>query len=1084
VYLAADKMMDRKVVLKVVAAGYLGRSETRERFIGEIRAAAKLDHPNVVKAHTTLQLGETLAFVMEFVDGEDLHRLVQRRGPLPIANACYYAYQTALGLQHAHEKGMVHRDIKPHNLMLTRGKKQIVKILDFGLAKATTEKGEDRGLTADGQMLGTPDYIAPEQTLDAATASIHSDIYSLGCTLHYLLTGKPPFKGNTAFAVLQAHHIQEAADLAQSRPDAPGELGAILQKMMAKQRTERYQTPGEVAAALLPFFKSRTTDAVTPARTERAGEAPLPIGDELTDVIAVRSDAVLRLPAGVVRKSRSASKDSPHKTKIIIGAIAATALLFGGLVLWGAGVFRVRTTDGILVLTVDEPGAEVIVDGDRVTVTPDKGGQPVEIRVRPGDHDFEIKKNGFSVFGTNLSISDGQHKPLHVTLERLTSTKTDQKAVSANLRQTQVAAENPWLSSLRRQDIPAEAIAAASATGEAGPAPPALVAVLGGISPIHNAAVRGLAFSPDGRWLASSSEDKTILLWEVAAARARRVLKGHTAVVSAVVFDKSGGTIVSASFDGTIKLWPVADGSRPQTLSPGLGEIRALTASSDGKYLAAGGAKGSIKLWKWGQWNTPRDFATGSGAVQALSFSRDGETLASGWRDDDPGPDDLRGPIRLYKTADATLVKTLSGHEDEKDRRGGINALAFSPDGTKLASTGADHKVKVWDLETSKVLAENENWCDRNPVAITPDGRTLVTGPCNPSVELFDLNLKRRDRAFSGPWFTDWRAIAISSDGQRMAFGTGNGCVIVRNAETWEQITPEGGHTHYLTALSVSPDGRRLLTAGDDDTVLEWSSDSNREIRLCQRNNKPVNVLNWSPDGKQYVTSANATWWDNDDRGIFRDYSTGIRQYALNPTTGIMSLAFSPNGKLIAGSNNDQTSVNKLDGGVALWDATNGKQLHQFERLGTTVAVAFSSDGKLIAAGNDGTSCDGTPRPMFLKVWDAAAGTEVRSWPLDTAYQAGAFRPGSRQFASGHADGSICVWDVDANVKVRTLRGHSRPVKCLRFTPDGSMLVSTGSDGTVRVWNPDQEPSPGPRSNRPVLLCGRRFSGCFRTKTY
>src|SRR5205085_12473387 len=144
--------------------------------------------------YSALQAGELLVLAMEYVQGEDLAHFVRAHGRLPVANACYYVQQVALGLQHAFEKGMVHRDIKPQNLILAReGKKHVVKILDFGLAKASREGEEaDRGLTGTGWMMGTPDYIAPEQALDAARADIRADIYSLGCTLYYLLSGNPP----------------------------------------------------------------------------------------------------------------------------------------------------------------------------------------------------------------------------------------------------------------------------------------------------------------------------------------------------------------------------------------------------------------------------------------------------------------------------------------------------------------------------------------------------------------------------------------------------------------------------------------------------------------------------------------------------------------------------------------------------------------------------------------------------------------------------------------------------------------------------------------------------------------------------
>jgi serine/threonine protein kinase len=163
----------------------LARQGTADRFLREIQAAARLHHPNVVAAYIALQLGDLLVFAMEYVEGDDLAKLVRARGPLPVINAVYFTYQAAQGLQHAHEHQMIHRDIKPGNLILLRqGKKATIKILDFGLAKVTSEGRLDRTLTQAGQMLGTPDYIAPEQTLDAQKADIRADstVWVARCT--------------------------------------------------------------------------------------------------------------------------------------------------------------------------------------------------------------------------------------------------------------------------------------------------------------------------------------------------------------------------------------------------------------------------------------------------------------------------------------------------------------------------------------------------------------------------------------------------------------------------------------------------------------------------------------------------------------------------------------------------------------------------------------------------------------------------------------------------------------------------------------------------------------------------------------
>jgi serine/threonine protein kinase len=373
VYLAQNKLMDRLEVLKLVNQALLDRPGAVERFLREIRSAARLNHANVVTAYSAVQSGELLAFAMEYVEGEDLANLVQTQGPLPVTDACSYVHQAALGLQHAFEKKLVHRDIKPQNLILAReGQRHVVKILDFGLAKVTRAQDEDTSLTDDGAMLGTPDYVAPEQTLDAANADIRADVYSLGCTLYYLLTGAPPFKGRSRYEVLQAHQSMEARSLKLLRPEIPEELAAVVRKMMAKDPAKRYQSPMALVQALAAFVEQGAKGGVAP---------------------------------------------KAKRKWLIGGVIAAGVLLIGLLGLWAGGVFRVKTPEGTLVVEVNVPNPDVYVDGRKMTVSWDKGGTKAEISVQPGTREVKVTKDGFAAFGEKVTLSDGGSRVLEARLE-------------------------------------------------------------------------------------------------------------------------------------------------------------------------------------------------------------------------------------------------------------------------------------------------------------------------------------------------------------------------------------------------------------------------------------------------------------------------------------------------------------------------------------------------------------------------------------------------------------------------------------------------------------------------------------------
>jgi serine/threonine protein kinase len=278
VYVAEHRMMKRAVALKVIAEHLVSCSSAVERFRREVEAAARLSHPNIVTAFDAEQAGNCHFLVMELVDGVSLNRLVEQSGPFPVEQASEHIRQAALGLEHAHGHGMVHRDIKPHNLMLARGGQ--VKILDFGLTRFADDNQAEAPLTHWASLTGTPDYMPPEQAANAHAADIRADIYALGCTLYYLLAGRPPFPGGDAFEKIVAHMKHEPTPLPELRRDVPPELVQVVARMMAKNPEQRFQTPIEVARALSSFCPA-TAEGGAPEsgphhpRLSPSGERPI-----------------------------------------------------------------------------------------------------------------------------------------------------------------------------------------------------------------------------------------------------------------------------------------------------------------------------------------------------------------------------------------------------------------------------------------------------------------------------------------------------------------------------------------------------------------------------------------------------------------------------------------------------------------------------------------------------------------------------------------------------------------------------------------------------------------------------------------
>jgi len=332
VYKARHRLMDRIVALKVVSPHLVNNPKMVRRFRQEVTAAARMDHPNIVRAFDADQAGNFHFLVMEFVDGVPLDRVLAERGRLSIGEACEYARQAAVGLQYAFERGMVHRDIKPHNLMLTATNQ--VKILDFGLARYVSEAafepeladdsessavnlmavGRDvheagtvirnvrrDGLTTAYVAMGTADYMAPEEGMDARGADIRADIYSLGCTLFHMLTGRVPFPGDNMLEKLHRHLNDPLPELRELRDDVPVALATTVEQMLAKDPAARHQTPAEVAASLaaLTVPMERRILLVEDDETIRADlAAALRARGFAVDLAENGSDALERLRSG------------------------------------------------------------------------------------------------------------------------------------------------------------------------------------------------------------------------------------------------------------------------------------------------------------------------------------------------------------------------------------------------------------------------------------------------------------------------------------------------------------------------------------------------------------------------------------------------------------------------------------------------------------------------------------------------------------------------------------------------------------------------------------------------------------------
>jgi len=449
VFRARHRRMGRVVALKMLPPKEMRSQDAVKRFRREVKAAARLSHANIVATHDANEADGIQFLVMECVEGQDLASLVKQQGPLDVAAAVDYVLQAAQGLDYAHRQGVVHRDIKPANILIDE--QGTIKVLDMGLARVETPAEGEQSLTHTGQVMGTLDYMSPEQALDTRHVDGRTDIYSLGCTLYYLLAGRPPYGGDTMTKKILAHRENPIPSLREARPEAPEALEVIFAQMLAKDFEQRQASMAEVIGQLnavraelsnvpasatdsepaLAETVSITADPVPSTSRPRAsdvGEVPLvvtPKGTPKRRSVSVWERAQRLTRQGYQRMAglwtRGAGKPKPAaagkyripRVPLLIGlGVLSVAGLFLGI------AFLLRDGDRTVRVEIDpalikDATVSVWMDGRQMEIA----GIGETIRLKPGEHGYEIRRGDEIITAREFTVLKGDNPALRIRVE-------------------------------------------------------------------------------------------------------------------------------------------------------------------------------------------------------------------------------------------------------------------------------------------------------------------------------------------------------------------------------------------------------------------------------------------------------------------------------------------------------------------------------------------------------------------------------------------------------------------------------------------------------------------------------------------